>query len=176
MDCRRSVIGPGQVCGAAWACILALAVTLVSGTFAEPAHAQSRKATPQEVAAIHACVDKTKDNIDQGEQKCLFSVADRCIGDIGAAPDRKMTDCYEIEGSIWEDLLNRNYKRLLDTLDDEQKDKARAMQRAWISYRDTTCKFYWDKIHGTMANHMMAACRAREAARRAMLLGFFSEF
>ena len=40
MDCRRSAIGSGQVCGAAWACILALAVTLVLGTFAEPAHAR----------------------------------------------------------------------------------------------------------------------------------------
>ena len=30
-------------------------------------------------------------------------------------------------------------------------------------------------IYGAMANHMAAACRAREAARRAMLLGFFSE-
>jgi len=153
------------------ACILALAVN----TFAEPAYAQSRKATAQEVAAIKTCVDKHKD-VDEGQQKCLFSVADKCIGDVGAAPDRKMTDCYEIEGSIWEDLLKHNYKRLLDTLDDEQKVKARAMQRAWISYRDTTCKFYWDKIHGTMANHMIAACRAREAARRAVLLGFFSEF
>ena len=87
-----------------------------------------------------------------------------------------MTDCYEIEGSIWEDLLNRNYKRLLDTLDDEQKDKARAMQRAWTSYRDTDLQLLLGQVHGTMANHMMAACRAREAARRAMLLGFFSEF
>jgi uncharacterized protein YecT (DUF1311 family) len=172
MDCRRNIFRPGQACWAALTCLLALTL----GMFSEPAQAQSRKATPQEVAAIKACVEKTKDNVDAGEQKCLFSVADKCIGDVGAAPDRKLMDCYEIEGSIWEDLLNANYKRLLDTLDDEQKVKARDMQRAWISYRDTTCKFYWDKIHGTMANHMAAACRAREAARRAMLLGFFSEF
>ena len=28
---------------------------------------------------------------------------------------------------------------------------ARDMQRAWIAYRDTTCNFYDDKIHGSMA-------------------------
>jgi uncharacterized protein YecT (DUF1311 family) len=47
------------------------------------------------------------------------------------------------------------------------------MQRAWIAYRDTTCNFYWDKIQGTMAIPMSAACNARETARRAVLLRFF---
>ena len=48
------------------------------------------------------------------------------------------------------------------------------MQRAWIAYRDTTCGFYYDKIQGTMAGFMEAACVTRETARRAMLLAFFS--
>jgi uncharacterized protein YecT (DUF1311 family) len=170
---RCSGIRTGQICGASLTCLLALILSLV----AEPSHAQSRKPTAQEVAAIQDCVNKNEDNIDDGERQCLFSlVADQCIGDIGAAADRKLTDCYEIEGPIWDDLLNKNYKRLLDTLDDEQTVKARAMQHAWIAYRDTTCQFYWDKIQGTMANHMKAACITRESARRAMLLAFFSRF
>ena len=49
-----------------------------------------------------------------------------------------------------------------------------AMQRAWIAYRDTTCAFYWDKIQGTMAQPLASACEARETARRAVLLDFFS--
>jgi len=171
MKCRWCVIRRSQVCRTFLTCILALTMGLV----VELSHAQSRKPTAHEVAAIQDCINKNKDNIDEGERQCLFSlVADRCIGDVGAAPDRKLADCYEIEGSIWDDLLNQNYKRLLDTLDDEQAVKARAMQRAWIAYRDTTCQFYWDKIQGTMANHMKAACVARESARRAMPLAFFS--
>ncbi|MGA9947582.1 MAG: lysozyme inhibitor LprI family protein, partial [Xanthobacteraceae bacterium] len=71
-------------------------------------------------------------------------------------------------------LLNENYKKLLGTLDDQQSEKLRAMQRAWIAYRDTTCNFYWDKIQGTMAGPMISACEARETARRAVLLQFFS--
>jgi uncharacterized protein YecT (DUF1311 family) len=70
-------------------------------------------------------------------------------------------------------LLNDNYKSLLETLDDDQTAKARAMQRAWVAYRDTTCHFYDDKIQGTMSITMHAACTARESARRAMLLKFF---
>ena len=93
---------------------------------------------------------------------------------VGAAPDRVMADCFRIEGVIWDDLLNENYKSLLGELDDNQTAKARAMQRAWIAYRDTTCGFYGDKIQGTMAGFMEAACVTRETARRAMLLAFFS--
>jgi len=48
------------------------------------------------------------------------------------------------------------------------------MQHAWIAYRDSTCGFYYTKIQGTMAGPMTAACTARETARRAVLLKFFS--
>jgi uncharacterized protein YecT (DUF1311 family) len=85
-----------------------------------------------------------------------------------------MADCYEIEGNIWNDLLNENYKTLLGELDADQTAKAKAMQRAWIAYRDTTCQFYDDKIQGSMSIMMYAACVTRETARRAMLLRFFS--
>ncbi len=153
--------------------LLATAVMLVAA--ATDAQAQSRKPTAAEVAAIRACATKTKDDLDKGERDCLFKrVAEPCIGDLGAASNNKMADCYQIEGAIWDSLLNENYKALLADLDDEQTAKARAMQRAWVAYRDTTCAFYYDKIRGSMAGFMGAACEARETARRAMLLAFFS--
>ena len=148
------------------------ALTMVMMT--APVDAQSRKPTAREIAAIRDCVTKNKDDVDAGERKCLFKlVADRCMGSPGAASDPVMVDCYRIEWAIWDALLNESYKSLLDELDDEQTAKARAMQRAWVAYRDTTCGFYDDKIRGTMSNMMHAACDARETARRAMLLGFF---
>ena len=140
------------------------------------AHAQSRKPTAQEVAAIRDCATKNRDNLDAGEEDCLFKlVADPCMGDPGSKSDGQMADCYAIEGVIWDDLLNANYKTLLGELDADQTAKAKAMQRAWIAYRDTTCQFYYDKIQGSMAGMMIAACVTRETARRAMLLGFFSQ-
>ena len=69
-----------------------------------------------------------------------------------------MADCYRLEGAIWDDLLNENYKGLAADLDEEQKAKLRDMQRAWIVYRDSTCGFYYTKIQGTMAGPMGAAC------------------
>ena len=60
---------------------------------------------------------------------------------------------------IWDVLLNENYKRLRNDLDETQIAGLRDMQRAWIQ--------------GTMAIPLGAACVARETARRALLLKFF---
>jgi uncharacterized protein YecT (DUF1311 family) len=142
---------------------------------AAPAHAQSRKPTAQEVSAVRDCATKNQDDLDAGAQQCVFKlVAAPCMGDPGSASGAVMADCYQVEGAIWDTLLNANYKGLLDGLDDEQAGKARAMQRAWIAYRDTTCGFYDDKIRGSMSFMMHSACNTRETARRAMLLDFFS--
>jgi uncharacterized protein YecT (DUF1311 family) len=139
------------------------------------ASAQSRTPTAAEVIAIRNCATKDQDDLDKGEQDCLFKlVAEPCIGQAGNATGAATADCYRIEGTIWNDLLNANYKTLLGTLDADQTAKARAMQRAWVTYRDTTCQFYDDKIQGSMALMMDAACVTRETARRAMLLAFFS--
>ena len=167
----RSAFNPALK--AALICILQLGPSFA----AEVSDAQTRKPTASEVALIRDCVTKDKDDLDKGERQCLFHlVAARCIGKPGAATDRLMVDCYRIETLIWDGLLNENYKSLLEALDEDQTAKAQAMQRAWIAYRDTTCQFYYDKIQGTMANMMIAACVARESARRAMLLKFFTRF
>jgi len=137
--------------------------------------AQTPKPTEKDVAAIRACAVKYKDDLDKVEQQCLFNlVATPCTNKPSHASNAATADCYRTETAIWDDLLNENYKRLAADLDDEQKAKLREMQRAWIAYRDSTCGFYYTKIQGTMAGPMTAACTARETARRAVLLKFFS--
>ncbi|HEX4408374.1 MAG TPA: lysozyme inhibitor LprI family protein [Xanthobacteraceae bacterium] len=138
------------------------------------AQAQTRKPTAKETAAIRDCATKYRDDLEMGERQCLFNlVATPCTKTKEGASDNGTSDCYRLETAIWDDLLNANFKALLDTLDAQQTEKARAMQRAWVAYRDATCNFYWDKIQGTMAGPMLSACVARETARRAMLLDFF---
>ena len=152
-----------------------ICVLLLGLDFPALSHAQTRKPTAAETASIRDCATRNKDNLDKGERQCLFNlVAQPCIDKPPAhASDSMVVDCYRIENLIWDELLNDNYRALLDTLDDGQIAKARAMQRAWTAYRDTTCEFYDDKIQGSMAVAMHAACETRESARRAMLLKFF---
>jgi uncharacterized protein YecT (DUF1311 family) len=138
-------------------------------------HAQERKATAGEVTAVRNCAKKYRDDLDAAERQCLFNlVATPCTERPEGQSNVGIADCYRLEGAIWDDLLNENYKSLAADLDEEQKAKLREMQRTWIAYRDSTCGFYYTKIQGTMAQPMGAACAARETARRALLLKFFS--
>jgi uncharacterized protein YecT (DUF1311 family) len=152
------------------ACLL----PLLLGVAAVAGHAQNPRPAPSAVAAIRDCAKKYAEDLDEGERRCLFNlVATPCTEKPEGQSNVGMTDCYRLEGAIWDDLLNENYKSLAADLDDEQKAKLRDMQRAWIAYRDSTCGFYYTKIQGTMAQPMGAACAARETARRALLLKFF---
>jgi len=153
-----------------------LGLTIAWALAADSAHAQTRKPTAQEVAAIRNCAAQYKDNVDEGERQCVFNlVADPCTKKPEAASTFGTSDCYRVEWVIWDNLLNENFKNLMGSLDDQQNAKLKAMQHAWIAYRDTTCNFYMDKIQGSMAQPMGAACAARETARRAMLLRFFDQ-
>jgi hypothetical protein len=127
MKLRWHVIRLCQIYRIALICILAASASLV----AEPSHAQDRKPTGREVAAIRDCAKRTKDNLDDGERRCVFNlVATPCINKLPkTARDHAVVDCYDLENLIWGDLLNQNYKSLLDTLDDDQKAKARHAER-----------------------------------------------
>jgi len=149
-------------------CLVAAMLALI----AAPASAQTSKPTARESAAIRDCAAKAQDDVDAGERSCLFKlVADPCVA--AARNDVAEADCFRTETAIWDALLNDNYTRLIAELDEQQTAKAKAMQRAWITSRDTTCGFYDDKIQGTLSIKMHAACETRETARRALLLDFF---
>jgi uncharacterized protein YecT (DUF1311 family) len=153
-----------------------LGLAIVVAALATPsADAQTRKPTVQEVAAIRNCASKYQDDVDEGERQCVFNlVATPCTNTREGSSNLGTADCYRVEWVIWDNLLNDNFKKLMDALDNQQSAKLRAMQQAWIAYRDTTCNFYMDKIQGSMAIPMGTACAARETARRALLLRFFN--
>jgi uncharacterized protein YecT (DUF1311 family) len=148
---------------------LALAITLAG---AASSQAQNRAPTAAETKLVRDCAAKHPDD-GKGEEECAFKlVADPCIEKNGS--NLGTADCYRIETVIWDAILNDNYKELMQAIDDKgDQNKLKEMQRAWIAYRNTTCDFYWYKIHGSMSVPMTAACQLRETARRAMLLAFF---
>jgi uncharacterized protein YecT (DUF1311 family) len=155
---------------------IALAFAIVLSFAATAAVAQTRKPSAQEVASIRNCASKYQDDVDEGERQCLFNlVATPCTKTREGSSNLGTADCYRVEWVIWDNLLNDNFKNLIGSLDNQQNTKLRAMQQAWIAYRDTTCNFYMDKIQGSMAIPMGAACAARETARRALLLRFFDQ-
>jgi uncharacterized protein YecT (DUF1311 family) len=153
--------------------IAALAAIVVAGAV-HTAAAQGARATRKDAGAIRACAEKYAQNINEADRRCIFAiVVEPCSKTRIGQSSQGAAACYHVEQDIWDELLNENFRVLREGLDDTQKEKLRQMQRDWIAYRNTTCEFYYDKIQGTMATEMTAACLARETARRALLLKFF---
>jgi uncharacterized protein YecT (DUF1311 family) len=151
---------------------IAFAASLVA-LMASPvsSEAQTRKPTAKEITAVQECV-KEKTGTAQADGCIVTLVAEPCSEAEGGS-NLGRADCYRIEQAVWDRILNEAYKELQDELDKAQLGKLRDMQRAWIASRDRTCAFYHDKIQGSMAVPMSAACLLRETAQRALLLKQF---
>lgn len=134
--------------------------------------AETAAPTARDVAAVQDCLKSQRGRDLKGE-RCIGVVVDPCLKRARSTADQNA--CADRELRVWDDILNETYRRLGQRLDDDQKAKARDMQRAWIENRDKTCAFYWDFFQGTMASPMSSYCNVRETARRAMFLIFFMD-
>jgi uncharacterized protein YecT (DUF1311 family) len=134
----------------------------------------AEKPSARDSALIQGCI-KSAHGAEKAE-RCIGKVSDPCLDKDSTRSTADMTDCVYREQAVWDDILNETYRRLRTKLDEQQQEKLREMQRAWIASRDRTCAFYWDYYQGTMATPMSASCTNREIARRALfLLGFLEE-
>ena len=138
---------------------------------------KTRKPTAQEVAAIRNCATKYHDDVDEGERQCVFNlVATPCTNTREGSSNIGTADCYRVEWVIWDNLLNENFKNLMGALDSQQTAKLRARcSKPGSPTATRPAIFSMDKIQGSTAIPMGAACAARETARRALLLRFFDQ-
>jgi len=138
-----------------------------------PALAQGDKPDARASVTIQDCIKSKKAD---SQESCIGVVSDPCLNRDETKSTADMVACITREQMVWDDILNETFRRLREKLDDKQRIKLRAVQRAWIVSRDKTCAFYWDYFQGTMASPMSAACDNREIARRALfLLGFLND-
>ena len=167
---------PGRAMPGAWRWLAGGAVAMVLlGAAMACGRAADDTPTAQQIAAIRACAENNQDDVTEAERQCLFNlVAVPCQDQEGGQSTFGMARCFDLETRIWDRILNDNYNSLRGVLDAGRAAKLRDMQRAWIASRDATCGFYDPQSQGTIAIPMASACLARETARRALLLRFFT--
>ncbi len=134
-----------------YAQILTLFVLGLAGT--NPASAADENGLIFSMAATEGCLQASADEARQNE--CVGSSASMCMDATpGGSSTYGMGGCLNYELEYWDDQLNAQYRVLMarEKADDAQADadgysapkKApalRAMQRAWITYRDATCDY-----------------------------------
>lgn len=80
-----------------------------------------------------------------------------------------MIQCIDTAYAAWDAELNKNYKLLMSVLGEEEKEKLKSAQKAWITMRDADIAFiglYSENLEGSMyrvsANyHTMEIVRLR---------------
>ena len=83
----------------------------------------------------------------------------------GVTPE--MMDCIGAETKRQDARLNENYRRLLSKLSANRKKSLTEAQRAWISFRDANCRFYYDPDGGSLARVSASECTLNATADRA---------
>ncbi|MEY8096475.1 lysozyme inhibitor LprI family protein [Falsihalocynthiibacter sp. S25ZX9] len=110
---------------------------------------------------------------------CIGLSANQCMEvSSGGYSTRGMDACFGAEIELWDGLLNLSYQSLRES--DQQADGAsggtratalRDMQRAWIVFRDNTCKYeYAQWAGGSGAGPAYAACVMNMTGQQAMAL------
>jgi len=72
-----------------------------------------------------------------------------------------MNICWGNQYKAADATLNQVYRQLMGKLDDEEKNQLKAVESAWLKYRDANCEFVGDQYKGgTMRPMIEAICLA----------------
>jgi uncharacterized protein YecT (DUF1311 family) len=81
-----------------------------------------------------------------------------------------MLECIDAEAKRQDLRINKAYKIAMDQLSPERKKQLQQAQRAWITYRDANCQFYFDPDGGSLARVSANDCFMSATATRSQEL------
>ena len=116
-----------------------------------------------DTAKIKACVAKA------GDDSCIGIVSEACMQALETPSTANMGECFNKENSIWDAMLNRDYKALMAESKPKEAAALKETQRQWIKFRDAKCGFI-SAHEGTMYVNLTQGCYQIETARQAMWL------
>lgn len=106
---------------------------------------------------------------------CVGALAKACIQKEGNASNAALNECYGREAAVWDARLNAAYRAALAKMDRDAADNLRKTERAWIVWRDASCRQPEVTFKGTMAGPMQAWCMMDLTARQALWMAGWQE-
>lgn len=163
-----------------------LALTILAGSYSTIAPAQAEPVFAP--GATESCVSQTSASSpslsDHAVLDCIGRSAAACIMTPGGDTTIGMVECLGRERDYWDARLNAAYARRVVTAQEQDtelrglgsaaasiEERLRAMQRAWMSFRDTSCLYeqaQW--MGGTGGGPATMTCHMHETARQALKL------
>lgn len=195
--CPASRNTPAETSSFALQSLLRLLTVLATLVSAAPTQAEPLRATPEDRAAVEACLKLVRENIDTEARKPIGSetpgpagrlaeavkeaatARESCIGAVnnvcqqapGGYSTAGMVECITREWAVWDERLNRLYGEALKDAEPKLAKALREAQRAWLQWRETTCALpAIDNEGGSIVGPLTAGCMSEATARQALWL------
>ena len=157
---------------------VALCLELVAQASKRHAEAVNKAEAANDAAPEAEKIDAAEWLRHAGERAAVDETS--CIGVVSAPcqqTDQGKTEagtnaCFRRELAVWDERLNKDYKRWIDACGETKVCAARKkFARAWLAARDARCALPWIELQGTMANPLTNFCLLDVTARHAIWLG-----
>jgi len=162
-----------------------------------PTQAEPLRATPDDRAAVEACLKLVGENAVKEAQgtsqdeapgpagrlaaaaKDALTQRESCIGAVtiscqqapGGASTMGMIDCSTREWAVWDERLNRAYREALKDAPSKLARALRDAQRAWLQWREKRCNLpAIDNEGGSIVGPLYTGCMLDATARQALWL------
>jgi uncharacterized protein YecT (DUF1311 family) len=163
---------------------------------------RAAEAPKEDAAAVKACIDlaaekakkagPAKDELDEkpgpegrlaaavekagrANESCIGVLAAACVQKAGNTSNGALIECYSTEAAVWDQRLNSAYRAALGKMEKDAADNLRKTQRAWILWRDASCRQPYLTFKGSMAGPMEAWCAMNLTARQAICMEGWTE-
>jgi len=124
---------------------------------------------------VNAQFDYEATEAHLNEQSCIGVAANICEN---ASAQGKSTigieDCFAGETQVWDEMLNRYYKIMMDQLKSADADKLKNIQRSWIKLTQDKCGLE-SEGEGSVTGLRFSACYLHETANQALWLKNYAE-
>lgn len=95
---------------------------------------------------------------------------DRCLNQAGGQTTYGMIQCTAAELKLQDGRLNQAYRMAMSDLNDRQKARLKAAQRAWIAFRDADCAAQFDEDWGSLSRVTANVCVLQRTVERSLEL------
>lgn len=141
---------------------------------------KAKKAPPskdelEEAPGVEGRLAAAAEKAGHEPSSCVGALAKACIQKEGNTSNAVLNECYGREAAVWDVRLNASYRAALTKMDKDAADNLRKTQRAWIAWRDATCKQPEVAFKGSMAGPMQAWCAMDLTARQALWMAGWAE-
>ena len=132
-------------------------------------------AQADDTATIETCV-QSESEANRDARTCKGRVSGPCMEKPEGQSTVGMVECLSTETKAWDDILNKEYSRLLPLLKTQAAEDVRKAQRLWIEGRDADCRVpYYFYDGGSIVQTLGAECVLDHTADRTILIRSWRE-